>query len=144
MDGWVGGFSVLGVRVQGHIWSGWPWLARSVRLPPAHLPSYMAPCPPRAPPHRAGGGNQRDKGGAVAIRQSYLRVVGFQEDVLNGDTARRPTFTCACLAHVWGLVPCAWAAGLCLLLPACWAWRCGSQRLPLSSFNERAIVNPLS
>jgi hypothetical protein len=31
----------------------------------------------------------------VAIRQPYLRVVGFQEDVLNGDSARRPTFTCA-------------------------------------------------
>jgi hypothetical protein len=39
------------------------------------------------------GGNQRDKAGAVAIRQPYLRVVGFQEDVLNGDTARRPTFS---------------------------------------------------
>ena len=38
------------------------------------------------------GGNQRDKAGAVAIRQPYLRVIGFQEDVLNGDTARRPTF----------------------------------------------------
>ena len=43
-------------------------------------------------PRRAGG-NQRDKAGAVAIRQPYLRVIGFQEDVLNGDTARRPTFT---------------------------------------------------
>lgn len=42
---------------------------------------------------KEGGGNQRDKGGAVAIRQPYLRVIGFQEDVLNGDTARRPTFT---------------------------------------------------
>jgi hypothetical protein len=52
-----------------------PWPLRHVPLSPA------------------GGGNQRDKGGAVAIRQSYLRVVGFQEDVLNGDTARRPTFT---------------------------------------------------
>ncbi|EFN58868.1 hypothetical protein CHLNCDRAFT_34202 [Chlorella variabilis] len=40
-----------------------------------------------------GGGNQRDKAGAVAIRQPYLRVIGFQEDVLNGDTARRPTFS---------------------------------------------------
>eukprot|EP00887_Chlorella_sp_A99_P001470 scaffold8.g1470.t1 len=39
------------------------------------------------------GGNKRDKAGAVAIRQPYLRVVGFQEDVLNGDTARRPTFS---------------------------------------------------
>ena len=40
-----------------------------------------------------GGGNQRDKAGTVAIRQPYLRIVGFQEDVLNGDTARRPTFS---------------------------------------------------
>jgi len=39
------------------------------------------------------GGKSRDKGGAVAIRQPYLRIVGFQEDVLNGDTARAPTFT---------------------------------------------------
>ena len=82
--------------------SAGPWLACSARSPllPVCAP---APCPPAqrlapafcAAPARvpAGGGNQRDKGGAVAIRQSYLRVVGFQEDVLNGDTARRPTFT---------------------------------------------------
>lgn len=30
---------------------------------------------------------------AVAVRQPYLRIVGFQEDVLNGDTARKPTFS---------------------------------------------------
>lgn len=49
--------------------------------------------PPSRPPCPFAGGNQRDKAGAVAIRQPYLRVIGFQEDVLNGDTARRPTFT---------------------------------------------------
>jgi DNA replication licensing factor MCM5 len=40
----------------------------------------------------AGGKRGGDKGG-VAVRQPYLRIVGFQEDVLNGDTARRPTFS---------------------------------------------------
>jgi DNA replication licensing factor MCM5 len=40
-----------------------------------------------------GKGGKPDGAGAVAVRQSYLRVVGFQEDVLNGDTARRPTFS---------------------------------------------------
>ena len=44
------------------------------------------------------GGKSRDKAGAVAIRQPYLRVIGFQEDVLNGDTARTPVFRCACSA----------------------------------------------
>ena len=46
----------------------------------------------RARPHA--GGKSRNKAGAVAIRQPYLRVVGFQEDVLNGDTARTPVFRC--------------------------------------------------
>lgn len=49
--------------------------------------------PPLARPPWPAGGNKRDKQGSVAIRQPYLRVIGFQEDVLNGDTARRPTFT---------------------------------------------------
>ena len=40
-----------------------------------------------------GGSSKRDTAGANAVRQPYLRVVGFQEDVCNGDTARRPTFT---------------------------------------------------
>ena len=65
-------------------------------LPAASAP-LTAPCRLPAPRPRlwAGfaGGNQRDKAGAVAIRQPYLRVIGFQEDVLNGDTARRPTFS---------------------------------------------------
>ena len=83
-------------------WLGRARLQRAPAYPThPHLPSYLAPAVrgprpnahPPAPPPIAGGGNQRDKGGAVAIRQSYLRVVGFQEDVLNGDTARRPTFT---------------------------------------------------
>lgn len=53
-----------------------------------------SPAPPHpAPPALHAGGNSRDKAGAVAIRQPYLRVIGFQEDVLNGDTARRPTFS---------------------------------------------------
>lgn len=34
-----------------------------------------------------------DQSANVAVRQPYLRIVGFQEDVLNGDTARRPTFS---------------------------------------------------
>lgn len=38
-------------------------------------------------------GKARERAGAVALRQSYLRIVGFQEDVMNGDTARRPTFS---------------------------------------------------
>ena len=45
---------------------------------------------------RDGGMGKRsgDKGAAtVAVRQPYLRIVGFQEDVLNGDTARNPTFS---------------------------------------------------
>jgi len=45
---------------------------------------------------REGGMGKRsgDKGAAtVAVRQPYLRIVGFQEDVLNGDTARKPTFS---------------------------------------------------
>ncbi len=53
----------------------------------------MSPAPHPPTPLYGAGGNQRDKAGAVAIRQPYLRVIGFQEDVLNGDTARRPTFT---------------------------------------------------
>ena len=40
-----------------------------------------------------GGRGNKDKGGAIAVRQPYLRVVGFQENVLNGDNARAPTFT---------------------------------------------------
>lgn len=39
----------------------------------------------------AGRTNSQNK--AVAVRQPYLRIVGFQEDVLNGDTARRPVFS---------------------------------------------------
>lgn len=43
---------------------------------------------------RDGGlGKKGDKGATVAVRQPYLRIVGFQEDVLNGDTARNPTFS---------------------------------------------------
>ncbi|KAK2080399.1 hypothetical protein QBZ16_000252 [Prototheca wickerhamii] len=38
-------------------------------------------------------GRGGDRAGGAAIRQTYIRVVGFQEDVLNGDTARRPTFS---------------------------------------------------
>lgn len=58
-----------------------------------HRPFASPTCPPTPWAHLCAGGNQRDKAGAVAIRQPYLRVIGFQEDVLNGDTARRPTFT---------------------------------------------------
>lgn len=38
-------------------------------------------------------GSKKGDGATVAVRQPYLRIVGFQEDVLNGDTARRPTFS---------------------------------------------------
>ena len=40
-----------------------------------------------------GSGRKNGSSSTVALRQPYLRIVGFQEDVLNGDTARRPTFT---------------------------------------------------
>lgn len=39
------------------------------------------------------GSKKGDQATTVAVRQPYLRIVGFQEDVLNGDTARRPTFS---------------------------------------------------
>jgi len=39
------------------------------------------------------GNRSGDQSKNVAVRQPYLRIVGFQEDVLNGDTARRPTFS---------------------------------------------------
>ncbi|KDD74918.1 mini chromosome maintenance complex MCM2/3/5 protein, partial [Helicosporidium sp. ATCC 50920] len=38
----------------------------------------------------AGGAGGRE---AVAVRQPYLRIVGFQEDVLRGDGSRVPTFS---------------------------------------------------
>lgn len=62
-------------------------------LRPGRVPSVASTNPRNVPAPLQSGGKQRDKAGAVAIRQPYLRVVGFQEDVLNGDTARRPTFT---------------------------------------------------
>lgn len=68
---------------------GRPFLPASFTL--GHVPEERHPAPTH--PTSCAGGNQRDKAGAVAIRQPYLRVIGFQEDVLNGDTARRPTFT---------------------------------------------------
>lgn len=39
------------------------------------------------------GSRKGDKSFTVAVRQPYLRIIGFQEDVLNGDTARKPTFS---------------------------------------------------
>jgi DNA replication licensing factor MCM5 len=42
---------------------------------------------------KEGAAGKRNGQGGVAVRQPYLRIVGFQEDVLNGDTARRPTFS---------------------------------------------------
>lgn len=72
-------------------WDPAAWRLSGVQHP-THAPAH-APTHPRVSLPCTGGGNQRDKAGAVAIRQPYLRVIGFQEDVLNGDTARRPTFS---------------------------------------------------